>query len=75
LVKVGVGAGGSLLVALFILQAAIRGGFLIVAAIIFYLLITLIARKISSFGVISFSVATLAWLALMYFLLLTPLRV
>jgi hypothetical protein len=69
-IKISLGVGGSLLSAIFFLEGALRGGFLAIAAMVFYLLIMLIVRRFSKVNLILFSFATLVWTVVLYSFLL-----
>ena len=64
-IKVSLGIGGSLLAAIFVSEAYLKGGFLIPFAVGVFIMIGLTARFFGSVKVWVYCLATLAWVALL----------
>lgn len=64
-IRTSLGVGGSFLAATFALQAYLQQGFLIPAAVVTFILVSLIVRAFAKVRIQTFSLLTGVWLALL----------
>jgi hypothetical protein len=64
-IRTSLGLGGSFLAAAFVLQAYLSQGFLIPAAVVTFILVSLTVRAFAGIRITVFSLLTVSWLVLL----------